>query len=391
MLQQQRTRCATAAARAGHGTWQARNKTEPPHYHSECSHHGGRAALSIAQPSAQHSLPSTRFFASSHDPYSWVPDGCAAPTRLSAAALEARLHGAQMMIVGDSLASEHFLSLMCMLLGRVNATRHAQTTARHTWRHAQRNATPAPVDASFFLDGGGVVQFVRSDFLLSARSVSLAIQSLEAESGNSMQGAPAARGAAAPALLERDEVMKPNTLYMGVHGRDPESRPDESWIARLRSGPSSASDVLILSTGPHWAGYYLNVTEGTVLATLARGVKTIFEHLSASDFRGRVLYRTNFVPGCGPPPTSTRAAEQLNQEPTAPKAAAKPHGWGRLPLFDEVWRTSAQAWFPKLRILNVSTLSSQRPDRHRPQNKDCLHFLLPGPPDVWTWMAFEEL
>ena len=99
-----------------------------------------------------------------------------------------------------------------------------------------------------------------------------------------------------------------------------------------------------------------------------------------------MLYRTNYAPGCGPPATT-------GPDPSAATRASPdaPLGWARLHRLDEAWRDAAATagW---LRLLDVSRLSSQRVDRHPGSGptvrdgptRDCLHFLLPGPPDAWN-------
>ena len=443
-----RPRCATAEAiHAGKGDWRAADVqmgTSDPRYHGSCFRHHADLALAIARPSEQHTVNAKHYFEGGNsDGLGWVPAGCDEDQHLDARYLSEQLRGGQLILAGDSLASEQYISLLCMLLGHMAWGRPAggdgaraaqpaaaaspparvphngryQGLARDAWWEAAKSAGAGssdsnagsssigssdnsnstlllpPAAASFVVHSQGMVQYVRSDFLVSADSVARSLHSLSGDGGGTRGGVEAGQavGQSVPSLLG-PSLLGPSLLAQDAASR-PGTRPDEAWASRLRRGAASASDTLLLSTGPHWAGKLVNVSEGTARGLFTRAVSAICDHLDASDYRGLVLYRTNYVPGC---------REDYGGE--------APHGWPRLALFDEIWRRVAAARVgqgrkPRVHILNVSLLSSRRIDRHPGSARaasggavgplepepDCLHFSLPGPPDVWNWMMQEAM
>ena len=422
----------------------------------------------------------------SREEYEWIPAGrLTALPRLSSRTLFARMrvtaepHAAQpdvsqLMVVGDSTSGQQLLALLCSLNGAVKQAESAGWTRALWWDRAnnasgwtvRRRLRLPPTLASVVLPGGTLIQFVKSDFAVSARAalshatkVAAAISASSATSAikSSPTSAMASHQTTSPlrpeesrreesrrgdavlplpkppafALLDHDEVLP---LRRG----ESQQRSDESWTARLRRGPASEHDVLVLNTGLHWAGAFSHAgsadgagagsgashagaqhtsasahalrqaqqqhtasaqaaqhigakhaaTNAAALVAYSAAVAAVTSFLATSDFRGRLYWRTNFSPGCG-------AVIQPNRSTLQPAAA--PHGWGLLHRFDQAWASEAtQQRLPRLRILNVSGLTSQRVDRHPGSAPsvfddpdpasvhDCVHLTTPGPLDAWN-------
>ena len=166
--------------------------------------------------------------------FEWRTRDCG-PAQLIAQLFEA-LRGRSILLVGDSLTLQHFVSLFCML------RRHV--VVQHMWR--------------FELSHGGAVEFAPSDYLV--------------------QRAPHGGFDRQLRLRKRDA-----TIHLQFLG-EPNPRFDRAWAARLRH------DVLVLNTGGHWSP--------NDLAGYAAAAKAVMRHLR--QYRGMVFYRTlQGVAGCG--------------------------------------------------------------------------------------------
>ena len=359
----------------GHGRWIQRETGARMDngYGKTCTRRNVHHVLRLVGGPASQGVPNAhRFFESGeNDHYGWLPRGCTAEPPLRS--LANLLRKGTLTIVGDSIAGQQFLSLLCMFRDpSINASASADTLFALRSANGQISR----------------VRFERSDFLVSARSALV----------------PRAADDSGPLtfkILESDDV-----LHTGALG-DPDRRVDESWYTRLRMGPSSVDDVLVLSSGPHWVGNMLlrNLPDKRARAAYRTMANTVLAHIKASDFRGRIFYRMNYAPGCSASPVPNRS---LTLPPEAP------NGWSRLTAVDEAWAASADKWqLPRFWFLHVSRMSSERTDRHvgshlgvhrmryepggnssevlLSNRMDCLHFSLPGPPDAWNLLLLDAL
>jgi hypothetical protein len=69
--------------------------------------------------------------------------------------------------------------------------------------------------------------------------------------------------------------------------------------------------------------------------------------------------------------------------------ATSQFSWNKFELYNEYARQRVRNnsdWFE----LNVNPMTVLRPDGHRPP-RDCLHYMLPGPPDWWNHLMYSNL
>ena len=324
-----------------------------------------------------------RWFEGGGDKWVWTTEGCSTEAHFDPAAFAERLRGGRLTYAGDSLAGQSFVSLLCLLMHRI--------TANHTDNHSNESTYMLePTSASFALDTGAAVQFVLSDFLTGGVSMA---QALDAAYRANTTYAPATW----MHMLTQDAEYHLSHSHGGSGLKT--ARSDQSWLGRLRSGRQSAHDVLVLSTGFHWAGAlaWSKAQPSKILAVYHHMVNSVCAAIAASGYRGRVFYMTTYAPGCAN--RTTQPKPEANRSTLLPTDA--PHGWGWVHYLDSFWPVVAARALPQLRVLNVSLLSSVRTDRHvgdlsltgddgRPI-WDCLHFRLPGPPDVWNLVLQEAM
>ena len=473
----------------GSGSWHDRGTLQPQRSSANSSCADRASALKILKAAGRtiggtgnairwfplnerHSSPTALANAIKATSYAFIPSHCAAEPSVDASAFAARLEGdRQLLLVGDSLAAQHYLSLACLLdsevLARPRASAQAEERANLTSSHARsarvpaaettagtsttaaatapaaapatsdestaahaaatKLVSPAPLTAprppaqiggELLLRGGGRIELVSSDFLSSASSLlsACARRGLQLKAGScrasANASAPHASGATRPnasaarhadaarpaahaqarwspphwldetiRLISADEMSSTGPRLVDAR------RQDQSWTARLRSGAASAGDALVLSSGPHWVGRLEALGAPHVRASYEQMVESSLSHLASVDYRGAAFYRTNYAPGCG---------KALDNARSSVLGHDAPHGWGLLHSFDAVWPRVAARVYPKLRVLNVSGPSSQRPDVHvgplSAAGEDCLHFVMPGGPvDVWSVLLQDGL
>ena len=399
-------------------------------------------------------LLAARAIESSH--FSWKPSVCSRTVSIDPEQFRAVLAGGRRLtIVGDSSSKQMAVALSCALFNVIDLpSTYALATAG---RHATH---------MFVLRGGGLVQYVFSDRLVDLYDPSQGL--IRPSSKDSVRG----------------------------------GRRDESWLARLRMGDASATDVIVFNTGLrttvalqprseshttqpshcHWRkaplptpslsltahamSHALPLLVPSLLTICAPprtdwsrtdhiklygvAIRSVLGHLLApreqspdlkfDAFRGMVVYRSNYLPGC----TEER-------HPTSPEwrraQAAATFNWGRLDEFDRIWaeelslarqlvaserrgievgkRTTGDKLVTaqpraRLHFLNVSQLTSARGDGHcefcttapalmptvpdgratagqtstaTSAVRDCLHYCLTGsgPVDTWNALLQEEV
>lgn len=361
--------------------------------------------------------------------FGWLPDGCTSEPRFDAAAFARHFAGgAQLLLVGDSLTQQHFVSLFCLLSEEID-----EDATRALLAHPLRDEA-GPSEAritgtamyAFVLRGGGIVRAANSDLLVWAtpRESTLAHPAGRADKSHSaVFEVPAG---------ERDGAGD-GTQLTYYRPLSPLPRLQEAWGAWLRVGSRGARDVLVLNSGAHWwqhrrmgfvtaaatrvvsadtplfghtarnatsdaaaGGSRTTEDEEEELELEAGGlsyhamVHTVLSFLRRADFRGHTFYRTNFAPGCSadvdaPAERVPVVPVSLGPEPshTSPTRfnGSVPYGWDGMALFDELWARAAEAERTAantsaqqpgsvrglrrpLRILNVSVATSQRVDGH---------------------------
>ena len=87
---------------------------------------------------------------------------------------------------------------------------------------------------------------------------------------------------------------------------------------------------------------------------------------------------------------TSRAPDPTHARPSRFNGSV-PYGWDALATYDAAWTHATKSW-ERLELLDVGDATSQRTDGHcgtcthttSPQMHDCLHYCLPGVPDVWN-------
>jgi len=186
------------------GRWRPRSNTFAG-YHADCRTRGAPRALARLGHTQGHQIAGGypwRWFDGSGDSYGWAPAGCRADAPLVADAMTKRLRGGrQLVFAGDSLAGQSFVSLLCLLMHRLRNESASVALTQQRDRPALK-----PTSASFALDGGGVVQFVLSDFLTGGSDMAQALDAAYSTNASGADAGADASGAPASPLsvLEHD-------------------------------------------------------------------------------------------------------------------------------------------------------------------------------------------
>jgi hypothetical protein len=175
----------------------------------------------------------------------------------------------------------------------------------------------------------------------------------------------------------------------------PDKGRDLYWARLARAGEVSAGDYIVFNTGAH--GY---------MPWLEQLVRGIGAWLAAHDFRGTVVYRSNYAgtPDCQNvtmPASATEWARDYGPggnggvaRNTKKKTAKKRlwYDWSTFDSKDLVWARVGPKVFPRFKYLDVYTPTTLRTDAHigsvaSKTKPDCLHTCVPGGPvELWTDM-----
>ncbi|CAL8467406.1 g6944 [Coccomyxa elongata] len=261
-------------------------------------------------------------------------------------ALLGKLGKRKIVLVGDSISLEQYLSLEG-LLGSEIVDAQSETVHINGKPHAGQST-------SFITRSGLQVYFTRSDFLVNKDTMKLDLADPKA-----------------------DPLGMPHYTMTNMSHLDWHSSP---WTHLL----DSPNSYLVLATSAHWWSH-----RGYGPEQYAAGVRAVLRHL-VSKFKGeRVFVRASVAghPQC-----------QLAQGPYSD--FLYPHeehwvNWGEFKGHNDAWRQAIAAQNDtRFVFLDVEPMTRVRPDGHlRPDGPDCLHYCLPGVIDYWTlllasfWMS----
>lgn len=281
--------------------------------------------------------------------YSWKPNGCRLRS-VDPVNFARLLAGRRVLIVGDSTSMLMYVALACELSSEIDA--EASEPARAAlWAsgvlHVLGRApgapgpkTPVGLGTAFAVSGGGSVEMLPTDLLVSAD------------------------GNVSHAAWQRQYKMLDGTGQV---------RLQAGWATRVES--AAAHDILILNSGLHFSWRNnLRQTKFEYHDVLRR----VFGWLS-SHFAGRIVYRDTYmgvqrchgyVPGRLTAPARSCCdygdAEELN--------GLVREVVDELGLRDRVW------------FLRVGPMSQERCDR-----RDAVHFCVPGPVNEWVRALYNWL
>ena len=252
--------------------------------------------------------------------------------------------GAQLIIVGDSLSLQQYVSLVCWHENELNWT----ATLERRVLEGHCSAENRSRDATFVLRGGGVLKFVMNDALADP---------VLNKTTNSSPGR----------TWPEYDILAPGNCSQAAPRR-------ESWSGRLRSGQTGERDVVVFNAGPHWSAALGGNSPADVKMPLyTKMVDAVLDTVASSNFRGAVFYRSNFPAGC------TRAPDAWMH------GSVGRYGWWLFPLFDKVWkqRSAERSGITILNGFNRSQLTGHWTEGHcyrdcsaSGKHPDCLHFCL---------------
>ncbi|BDA42957.1 probable protein trichome birefringence-like 10 [Coccomyxa sp. Obi] len=283
----------------------------------------------------------------------WRPNSCSlfdfrpmSSERHTLGALLKKLGPRKIILVGDSLTLEQYLSLEGLLGSEIV---DAQSESVHI------NGEPHAAQAASFITRSGLqVSYTRSDFLVNKDTMELDLPDPKTDP------------------LDIPHYTMTNMSHLGCC-----SNP---WTHLL----DSPSSYLVLSTSAHWWS-----RRGTGPEQHAAAVQSVLRHL-VSNFKGeKVFVRVSVAghPQC-----------QLAQGPYSDvlyQHEAYWHNWGEFKAHNDAWRHGIAALNDsRFVFVDVEPMTRVRPDGHlRPGAPDCLHYCLPGVIDYWTlllasfWMS----
>jgi hypothetical protein len=237
--------------------------------------------------------------------------------------------------VGDSISQQHFFSLLSALPGSQCAAEDAEGNVLISER-GQR-CSPGKYSGA----GGGIVGLL---------------------------------GGGAKAFFLRNDALNLSTsepTYSAGTGAPQSDVWTEDWASVLSSG---SYRVLILNRGAHWVEDAVLLRElNATLSTLRSQhpeLLLIFRatpagHLDCSSF------------------------SQPLQQPPAP-GQKLPYHWGTFAQQNRLIEQLLSERFPGVLFLDIQPPTALRPESHRGAG-DCLHYCMPGPPDLWTVALIELL
>jgi hypothetical protein len=224
--------------------------------------------------------------------------------------------GARLILVGDSLTQQHFLSLVCWHWGEVDwAATEAQRRLEGMCSAERGNR-----DATFVLIGGGMLKFVSHDALADPYQV------------NTTSWGD----------IDSWRIRAPPNCSEAQHRR-------ESWLERLRPGSSGERDVVLLSAEAHWAVALGPPPVQLKMAVYNKMIDMVLNAIEQRGFRGAIFHRESFPAAC-----------TLSQENWA-HVQRRLYGWWQFPLFDKLWRNRS----------GVRTLPVQVPKFDGPESGHC--------------------
>ncbi|XP_062220996.1 protein trichome birefringence-like 19 [Phragmites australis] len=306
----------------------------------------------------------------------WRPDGCDLPRFNAARFLEA-MRGKSMAFVGDSLARNHFKSLICLLSKEVQSVEVATAPEIDVTGRAVRRDY-------HYRNHGFTISLLWSPFLVKANqsNATLGMWDLHLDTAD-------ARWAAHIAdfdyiiLSGTNWFLRPSVYYEGgrVTGRN------------NAAGSSGASP---------------NVTELPVPRAVHTAFRTALGAISTSnDFRGKVVLRTvtpaHFENGewnTGGDCVRTRPFRRGERALGAVEAEYRGAQVDALRETEAAVRRNGA----ELLLLDITETMNMRPDAHPSRYGhppggsvegsfvvDCLHWCLPGPIDLWNELLFQML
>ncbi|KAF0904152.1 hypothetical protein E2562_032423 [Oryza meyeriana var. granulata] len=365
---------AVCDAALGRGEW-VRDAGAAPYYtNATC------AFIQEYQNCMKHGKPSMEFLR-----WRWRPgaggEGCEPLGRFDAARFFRLVRGRSMLFVGDSLASSHVTSLMCVL-SRVEApARSRDADGFEHWR---------------FPAHGFAVAYFWTPFQVRWRLT---------------RGPPAAVG-----LDRQGEVFTgPSDLHL--------DEPDERWTSAARN-----HDYVVVSAS-HWfarpAVYYqhgrvvgchdcaaCNVTAAALRPEHAQraAFRTVLRELARLDgFNGTAILRTvaptHYENGGwfdGGECTATRPLDESDGTVAEMAATEAEFYRAQVEEFAAAARLTRSDGKKRLRLMDVTRMMLLRPDGHPDRyghgggehdgfDIDCLHWCLPGAIDVWNDLLLQIL
>lgn len=251
-------------------------------------------------------------------------------------------HG--LLFVGDSLNEEMFISLACLV---------GNSSTLVQLGHVRKIS---------FTDMPRSVDFIRNDYLVNATSLEVddIIPADRAELAELQHfGASASRD-----LLNRKMLRK----YLKLN-----SDFQPHWQHLLAD-----KKYLLLNTGAHWANVYSD--DENQLAAF-----TNMTHHLAELFTKKYPDVVVFIRGLAAGHRNCKDYVKPASAPMSVGNSAGEYNWHLFPAFNKAWRTTINS-IPQphnLHFIDIS-MTDLRPDGHSLRNNDCLHYCLPGPPDLWN-------
>ena len=311
------------------------------------------------------------------------------PAAAAAAAAAAPFRGRSVFLVGDSLTEQQFSSLRCARPGRQRETHLSGIERANAAIEAASTRLKRP-------EVLGVPEPNSRDFVLSG-------------------AAGAGVGAAAAGFLRyhRNDHLFQDLVDLDGSATGRSETLRAAWRELLTVNvPLAASDrdVVLVNTGAHWTsrdkadpahetmtGYFYDHTEAQMRALALETAAA----LKQAGFKGTLLFRA-LVPGhtdC----EAVAASGGWPQPLATPRpSAGLPYNWGKMGRMNDVVTRALEAAArdgsgPRFVLLNTSMVPLRADGHHQFSSyapgptRDCLHYCLPGPADVYNHLLFHFL